>query len=678
MTHLVHMFSHFWRVFLVGMALILVLIRFGHAQDSIALSEEYYRMGNEIFDFTHRKQATELFTLATQMNPKSAKAHFMAGKSIMLTIRKEQSLNYFIKAKELDPGVDRDILYYLGQAYQYSENFDSAQVHYRKYLVQTSSTTDSLQLVRRKEVERKIKECDQARIFMAAPVNVDIVHVTNKVNSEYPDYAPTITADESLMVFTSRRQEGNLNPKLAADLEYYEDIYMATRKNGEWSEAVNAGPPLNDRYHNASVSLSPDGKEMFIYHDDYAGDIYVSYLTPGGTWTVPESLKEINTSYAENSVSITADYQKLYFTSNRPPGIGGTDIYVATKNSKGKWSNIKNLGPVINTPYDEDGAFISANGKHLYFSSNGHIGMGDLDIFRSSYDSLTDTWSEPVNLGYPINSTENDIYFALTGDERYAYFSSVKFQNHGEQDIYRADMRFWEPVSYEKRVAIYEEKKQNKPLIKSDTLDLIQTPAVVYFLVDLTIADVETKKPIPARLEINSEAPSMTRSKEVSPGKFLIESAPGFTLSAKSEGYLPSPFKPFAFDGMKTLNRIDTIFLDPIKRDLPQILNIYFNFDSDIPNSYTEVDRLATLLKESAHLNVLISGHTDDIGNEIYNQQLSERRAKRVKSYLIQTGIAESRVSAIGYGMSKPLVPNKTKASRRYNRRTEFTITQNP
>mgnify|MGYP002777980169 CR=1 FL=1 len=640
------------------------------------MAEEYYRMGMEIFDFTHRKQATELFTLATQMNPRNAKAHFMTGKSIMLTIRKEQSLPYFKRAQQLDATVDKDILYYLGQAYQYSELLDSAKMKYHDYLSLTESSSDSLQQLRRQEVRRKLLECDQAKIFMASPANVDIVHLSNRVNSEYADYAPTITADESMLVFTSRRQDGNLNPKLAADLEYFEDIYVAYRKNGEWQDAQNMGSPLNDRYHNASVNLSPDGKEIFIYHDEYGGDIFVSYLKSDGAWTDPESLKEINTPFTENSASVTADNNKLFFTSNRPPGIGGTDIYMATRTKQGKWGNIKNLGPVINTPYDEDGAFISANGKHLYFSSNGHIGMGDLDIFRSTYDSITDTWGEPVNLGYPINSTENDIYFALTGDERYAYFSSVKFQNHGEQDIYRADMRFWKPVSYEERVKIYGQKITQDSLSKltPDTTAMIVAPAVVYFVVDLTVADAATQQPLDAEVILDSEAGPMTRVNKTGPGKFRIESAPAFSLVARSEGYLPSARKTFTFDGMDASVRVDTLLLERIQRDIPQILNIYFNFDSDIPNSYGEVDRLAALLTESKNLRVMIAGHTDDIGNDAYNQQLSERRAQRVRTYLLGKGIEAGRVEAIGYGKSKPLVPNKTKASRRYNRRTEFTI----
>src|SRR5262249_22609449 len=155
------------------------------------------------------------------------------------------------------------------------------------------------------------------------------------------------------------------------------------------------------------------------------------------TWSTPEPMRDINTEFLENSAAISKDGQFIYFTSNRPGGYGGTDIYSARMNSKrGHWEDITNLGPDVNTELDEDGVFISANGKHLYFSSNGHAGMGDLDLYRSTYDSAKNKWGDPVNLGYPINSVENDIYFVLTADEDEAFISSVRKDNIGEQDIY--------------------------------------------------------------------------------------------------------------------------------------------------------------------------------------------------------------------------------------------------
>lgn len=312
-------------------------------QDSLALSEEYYKMGMEVFDYSHRKQATEMFMLATQANPKSAKAQFMTGRSIMLTIRKEQSLEYFKKAYQLDPKIDPDILYYLGQAYHYSEKFDSALLLYNRYNRLLARSLDYDKSKKINEVNRKIFECNNAKIIKAQPVDVTIAHLNDKVNSEWPDYAPTINADETFMVFTTRRPEGNVNDRIASDNEYYEEIFFSRKVDGEWIPAKNLSGPLNNNYHNASVNLSPNGKEMLVYHDSNGGDILISFLKPDGLWTDPEEL-EINSEYIENSASITANGQKLFFSSNRPGGYGGTDIYMCTKDIKGRWVNPQNLG----------------------------------------------------------------------------------------------------------------------------------------------------------------------------------------------------------------------------------------------------------------------------------------------------------------------------------------------
>jgi hypothetical protein len=344
-------------------------------------------MGMEIFDYLHRKQASEMFILSAQTNPKNAKAFFMAGQSIMLSLRKEKSLPYYKKAYGLDPKVDPDILYHLGQAYHYSELFDSAIYCYNYYSRLLARSMDYEKVKKINEVNRKIFECYNAKIMMQHPVNVTISHLDEKINSEYPDYAPGIDAQESYMIFTTRRPDGNTNARVAADHEYYEDIFFSNKVNGAWTSAQNLIGPLNTNYHNASINLSPDGKEMLLYHDSNGGDIFISFLKADGTWSAPEDLEGINTPYIENSATITSDDKTIYFTTNRPGGYGGTDIYKCTMDSKGRWMNPQNLGDLVNTEMDEDAVFISASGKHLYFSSNGHSGMGDLDIYRATYNA---------------------------------------------------------------------------------------------------------------------------------------------------------------------------------------------------------------------------------------------------------------------------------------------------
>lgn len=643
--------------------------------DSLALSEEYYRLGMEVFDFSHRKQAAELFVLASNMNPKSAKAQFMAGQSIMLTIKKEQSLPYFLKAWKLDPKVNEEILFFLGKAYHYSEKFDSAILFYDRYnriLARSMSLNKSIKI---DEVNRKIFECRNAVIYMNKPVDVVITLLGSTINSEYPDYAPTISEDETQMVFTTRRPEENLNVKVAVDHEYYEDIFYSQKVNGEWQPAKNIGPPLNTNFHNSSVNLSPDGKKMILYHDSNGGDLLISSRDQAQSWSAPKSLDGINTQYLENSASLTEDDKHIYFTSNRPGGYGGTDIYYAELASNGRWVNVKNLGPEVNTEKDEDGVFISATGKHLYFSSNGLAGMGDLDIYRSAYDPVTSSWSEPINMGYPINSVENDIYFVLNSDEKFAYISTVRNENIGEQDIYRIDMTNWKPVDLSQR-EMMEQLTEPVKVIQQVATPSNQTRS---FKMSLWVIDDANGQPLEASVNFKNKKGDPLPVQSSSLGRFEIDltsttnSSTLYKFNVSAKGYATFS-STFYFHGLASAALQDTIRLEKAVIDLPYPLNIYFALNSDQPLSTDQMQNLLIMLMNNKTMKVEIGGHTDNFGAEEYNLNLSQRRANAVRNYLIKSGADASRITAIGYGTSKPVASNQTKEGRRKNRRTEFKI----
>ncbi len=657
--------------------LILFLSSLSTAQcqtDSLALSEEYYRLGMEVFDFSHRKQAAELFVLASRMNPKSAKAQFMAGQSIMLTIKKEQSLPYFLSAWKLDPKVNEEILFFLGKAYHYSEKFDSAILFYDRYNRILARSMNLGKSIKIDEVNRKIFECRNAIIYMTKPVDVIITLLGSTINSEYPDYAPTISEDETQMVFTTRRPEENLNVKVAVDHEYYEDIFYSQKVNGEWQPAKNIGPPLNTNFHNSSVNLSPDGKEMILYHDSNGGDLFISSRDQAQSWSAPKPLDGINTQYLENSASLTEDDKRIYFTSNRPGGYGGTDIYYGELANNGRWVNLKNLGPEVNTEKDEDGVFISANGKHLYYSSNGLAGMGDLDIYRSAYDPLTSNWSEPINLGYPINSVENDIYFVLNADEKFAYISSVRNENVGEQDIYKIDMTNWKPVD------LSQQEMMDK---LTEPVKLVQPAAVVTparsFKMSLLVMDDASGEVLDASVNFKNRKGDLLSVQSISVGHFEVEltSAPNsstlYKFNVSSKGYATFS-SSFYFHGLAAAALQDTIRLEKVVIDLPYLLNIYFALNSDQPLSTDEMQNLLAMLMSNKTMKVEIGGHTDNFGAEEYNLNLSQRRANAVKNFLIKSGADANRITAIGYGTSKPVASNQTKEGRRKNRRTEFKI----
>lgn len=673
--------------------LILISINANAQVDSVALADEYFKMGMEVFDYTHRKQATELFVLATQMNPENAKAQFMAGQSIMLTVNKEKSLSYFRKAWELNPDVDEDVLYFLGQAYHQNLKFDSAILFYDRYNRMLARSLKLEKSNKINEVNRKIFECRNAVIFVENPVDVTIAHLGNNVNSEYPDYAPTINANETLMVFTSRRPEGNLNATVAADLEYYEDIYYSEFANGEWSPSKNMRGPLNTNYHNSSVAISQDGKEMILYQDNNGGDLFISKKNDNFEWSTPKPMEGINSEYLENSASLRADNSVVFFTSDRPGGYGGTDIYRAELGKGGRWGNITNLGPTVNTEMDEDGVFISASGKHLYFSSNGHAGMGDMDLYRIQRDSINGLWGKPVNLGYPINSPENDIYFVLNADESTAYISSVRQENSGEQDIYKVNMKNWKPLDLkqEKYADLFAENSSIKN-VSTDQQAITVTNSSQPGTTASTTSEAKVSIAIQdavSRDQLNAQV--VLRSKDgkehemTSPERGVYEATLTndshtpmvYKLEINSIGYSAQTATIYLGGLSSTVMTFsDTIRLQKLSTNVPALIDIYFGHDSDEPLSFNGIQDFIAMMERSPSMLIEIGGHTDSLGPNEYNQLLSQRRANAVKNYLQRLGIDPGRIRAIGYGETRPVAPNDSQEGRRLNRRTEFIILQ--
>ena len=308
-------------------------------------------------------------------------------------------------------------------------------------------------------MDRAIFECENGKEFVSRPGNFSIVNIGREINSEFEDYAPVLNENEDEIVFTTRRREDNLNENVFDDNKPYEDIFTAKKTGSAWSFAKNIGPVVNNPYHDSNLALSADGSTLFLFKDEGGGDIFYSERQPGGEWGPPAPMPGIiNSSFEEKSITISVDEKTLYFSSNRPGGFGGLDIYRATKDSKGEWTNVKNLGPTINTDMDDDGPFIDYDGVTLYFSSKGRKGMGGFDVFRTTLDLKTNEWSEPFNLGYPINTPDDDIYIVFSKDGKRAYYSSVREDGMGYTDIYL--------------ITIPEGIKNVDPLASKDPVDL--------------------------------------------------------------------------------------------------------------------------------------------------------------------------------------------------------------
>lgn len=393
-------------------------------------AKQNIREGDLNFYSNDFANARRYYSAAWKLDSSDAQLAFKLGVSMYnLKKYKAESLRCFEKANK---GKEPETKFYLGNLYHLNGKFQEAINNFTDY------TNGEKKNFSDAEIKTLIEKSKTAMEMTAHPVNVKIENMGATINSEYADYVPVISADESELIFTSRRA-GSTGGQLDANGEFFEDIYVSYKKNGEWISPAGISE-LNTPTHDACVGLSPDGELLFLYKpskDFLSGDLYFSSYA-GKEWIAPIKLNPpVNTDdFVESSASLSADGNTLYFSSDRPGGFGKKDIYRVTKLSNGEWSKPMNLGATINTADDDDAPFIHPDGKILYFSSKGHKNMGGYDIFKTTYNKEENKWSEPENLGYPINTTDDDIFFVLSVDGKRGYFSSVRKEGFGESDIY--------------------------------------------------------------------------------------------------------------------------------------------------------------------------------------------------------------------------------------------------
>ncbi|PCJ89102.1 MAG: peptidoglycan-associated lipoprotein [Flavobacteriales bacterium] len=652
--------------------------QFKEALKEIEMGDELMLLGKGRY-----KDALKHYMEANKFNPNSATLNYKIGKCYLIGhIYKIKSISYLEKAFRLNNNVDPEVHYLLGQAYQINSEWDKAIEEYNVFL-RMASTGQSTR-VSRTTVNKKIQECNYGKELVQKPVRVFIDNLGDVINSKYAEYGAIISADESVMIFTSRRANttgGGIDPNIN---QFYEDLYVSYKVGGEWTVPKNMPTPINTDGHDAAVNLSPDGQKLLIYVDDKGdGNIYECTLQ-GETWSKPKRLyKTVNSPHHESSASYSFNGKYLYFVSNRPElegGIGGRDIYRARWNDeKSRWGEAYNLGPTINTKLDEESIFMHPDGKTLYFSSQGHNSMGGHDIFKTLYEN--GKWSKPENLGYPINSPDDDVFFVLSGSGRNGYYSSFKTDGAGEKDIYK--ITFLGP---EKPVQLNTEDN----LLASLTAPVKETviePTVEISKVRLTILkgffkDKETLDPIVAAIEIINNADGSIVSNftsNSSTGKYLVSlpSGKNYGLAAKAEGYLfhsenfNIPLEAAFMEVHKD------IFMKKIKVGETIVLrNIFFDYGKHTlrPESTYELERVLKIMVDNPTIKVEISGHTDNRGSDSFNQKLSGNRAKSVVDHLIGKGIPSARLIYAGYGETQPIDTNDTEEGRQLNRRTEFKI----
>jgi outer membrane protein OmpA-like peptidoglycan-associated protein/tetratricopeptide (TPR) repeat protein len=598
---------------------------------------KYFALASQNIDEHLFDDAIEELNKCIAIDRKFIEAHDLLADVLRVKRNYPDAILQYRQVILLNPEFSRSVYLKLGEIEINNAEYAPAKQHLEKYLTYNDITDKNLGYAK-----KLLADCDFSLDALKHPVAFKPVNLGPEINTADDEYSPAITADEQTIIFT-RKINNN------------EDFYKSSRVEGKWTTATGLSDQINTpNYNEGALSISQDGKFLFFTgcnRPDGLGrcDIYLAQKK-GENWGKPFDLSPpVNTPGWEAQPSISADGRTLYFVSNRKGGYGGYDIWKSTLTDKG-WGAPENLGPNINTAYDEQSPFIHADDSTLYFSSNGWPGMGNKDLFVSRLGK-DGKWQKPENLGYPINTSGDENGLTTTTNGVYAFFSSNKLDGFGGYDIYTFEL----PAKYRARHVTY---------------------------VKGIVNDAKTKAPLEAEVEIidlGSNKPVFEDYSSIEQGDFLATLTTGknYGLNISKAGYLfhsenfslagHEPGKPFNI----------TVYLEPIDIGSKTILkNVFFDTNRfDIkPESISELKKLIDFLTINPTITIEISGHTDDVGNDQLNQVLSENRAKSVYQYLVQNGINPQRLVYKGYGKTQPLLPNNTNEHRSINRRTEFKI----
>jgi tetratricopeptide (TPR) repeat protein len=413
----------------------------------VSLSKEAQKMedqANEYFEKQNYILAQELYEKLDSISPRNNKYIYPLALCYINNDLSKKALPYIDQCLKKSSSFPVALFYFAGMTYHLNNRFDDAIRYYDRYRTFVKKSTDKNSKTVVDNMTRQIQMCNNGKELVKKRLSLEVFNISRSVNSKYPDYRPVVSLDEGEIIFTSNRPNTTGGLKNDEGI-YFEDIYISYRNDTGWTKPVQMGNGINTAGHDAAVSLSPSGTKLIIYRfgkekfmSAASGDLYLSELKDGKWSKAVRMGDNINSPGWEPSACFTQDENTLYFASNREGGIGGTDLYVAKKLADGTWALPKNLGNVINTDGDEDSPFIQPDGKTLYFSSSGHKSMGGYDVFVTHYDDDKKTWSSPENVGYPINTAHDDLYFSWSQDGKRVYFSSARPGGMGDKDLYYA------------------------------------------------------------------------------------------------------------------------------------------------------------------------------------------------------------------------------------------------
>ena len=650
-------------------------------EEGLKQADEFFELGsNAIFEVKdpglNFQKALINYMRAQDLNPNNGLNNFKIGVCHVYSSTQYEAIKFIKKAIELDPACDPFIDYYHGYILQLELNFDEALIAYDKF-ENNYRKADNFS----KFVGLRKQECKNAKKAVSDPERVWVDNVSS-LNTEFDEIAPSITTDGSQIIFSSNRPNDHTPNEVNA---YDHEIFTAFFNEGVWQKANPVFGAVNTNIDDIVNNLSYDGTKMLIHRmNENQIDIYESQLN-GAKWGAADIMpRQISSPQAnEMYASYNHDGYNIFFSRDSDTRSNGFDVVYSGMQSKLE----KNYGAAtmvseVNTKFNDGPIYLAIDGRTMYMASQGHESLGGYDIFVSYKDQ--GSWTRPKNMGYPINTPYDDLFFAVNASGKFAYIASNRSNGKGGFDIYK--VTFWGPpkepiVDVEDYLLASLAFPIKDPQIEK-TVSVNKVSLTVFK--GITI-DALTRKSVEAEIEIvdNSNGKLIEKfTSNSATGKFLLSLPAGknYGIAVKAEGYL---FHSENFDIPEgsDYNLVDkTIELKNIAVGSKIALrNIFFDIGKSVlrPESNAELDRLVKLLIDVPKLNIEISGHTDNTGSSSVNDKLSQDRAEAVVSYLKAKGISSARMTAKGYGSSKPIASNSTSDGRQENRRTEFEIKSN-
>jgi outer membrane protein OmpA-like peptidoglycan-associated protein/Tol biopolymer transport system component len=634
--------------------LLLIIVNFSFAQKSKYSSTNQsainaFERGLKELDGGDRIKAIPYFEKALDKDSNFLEPYMALGDIYADQNDLGKAIDLYRKFVSINPDFYPNALFLLGSYELRDGQYKQSEDHLLLYQQKAANIPSH----KKRTIMRMLQSCEYAMYAIQHPVPYNPINLGAGVNTEGGEYYPSLTVDQKKIIFTRRFKDERMMGR------YQEDFYISTKKDSVWMKAINPGGPLNTMMNEGAPSISADGKVVFYAacnRPDGIGncDIYLSQMMGDNAWSQPMNLgAPINTTAWETQPSFSSDGRTLYFIRgyNDENRNKVQDIFMSTYTDENRWSDPVRLSDSINTPGSEESVFIHPDNQTLYFSSDGHPGLGGLDIFMSKRRP-DGTWGKAINLGYPINTNGDENSLIVSPDGQLAFLSSTRKDGFGDLDMYSFELY---------------------PAVR---------PSVVSYVKGVVVDD-KTGNPLQAKFEIVDVRSGLTVMSDVSDkkkGEFLacLTTGKEYMLNVSKEGYLfySDYFNCSDVTDQQHAYKIIARLKQPVAGETVVMKNIFFdNNKYDLKTeSFSELNKLVAFLKSSANVAIEIGGHTDAVGDAKLNVTLSENRAKSVYNYLVEKGIASTRLSFKGFGSAVSIADNSTEEGRAQNRRTEFKI----